>query len=61
MAYAAAESRMSFIYGLATGPIMFGFCGAMVLLFGRWRNRISREAAAATGWTFHRPGARKTA
>jgi hypothetical protein len=61
MAYAAAETRMSFIYGLVTGPIIFGFGAAMVLLIGRRRNRTAREAVAGTGWTFHRPGAGRTA
>lgn len=55
MAYTAAESRMSFIYGLITGPIIFSCGGVMVLLLGRRRNsRMARDAVAGTGSTFHR-------
>jgi hypothetical protein len=37
LAYAAAESRMSFVYGLISGPIIFSFGGAMFLLLRRKR------------------------
>ena len=37
LAYAAAESRMSFVYGLISGPIVFSFGGAMFLLLRRKR------------------------
>ena len=38
-AYAAAESRMSFIYGLISSPICFGLGGVVFLWVHRRRNR----------------------
>ena len=36
-AYAAAESRMAFVYGMISGPIIFCFGGVVFLLLGRRR------------------------
>ncbi len=50
LAYAAAESRMSFVYGLISGPIVFSFGGAMFLLLRRKRTvDVARPQAAAFG------------
>ena len=35
LSYAAAESRISFIYGLISGPILIGFGGVMFLCLRR--------------------------
>ena len=37
LSFAAAESRMSFVYGLISGPIVFSFGGVMFLLLRRKR------------------------
>jgi hypothetical protein len=47
MALAAAESRMSFIYGLISGPILFSLGGLVFLLIERWRTNSRLRAAAA--------------
>jgi hypothetical protein len=54
LAYAAAESRISFVYGLISGPIVFCFGGVVFLLLSRRRSaavaqhgeRIGRMTAA---------------
>ncbi len=56
LAYAAAESRISFVYGLISGPIIFSFGGIVFLLLSRRRpaavaqhgEPIGRMAAAAS-------------
>ncbi len=50
LAYAAAELRMSFVYGLISGPIVFSFGGAMFLLLRRKRTvDVAWRQAAAPG------------
>jgi len=46
-AYAAAETRMSFIYGLISSPICFGLGGLVVLWAHRRRSRAGAPADAS--------------
>jgi hypothetical protein len=47
LAYAAAESRMSFVYGLISGPLVFCFGGAVFLLLRR-RKPAAEDYAETT-------------
>ena len=53
MAYAVAESRLSFVYGLISGPVIFILGGVVFLPWSRRRTivppRIVLEVASARG------------
>ena len=48
LAYAAAESRMSFVYGLISGPVVFSFGGVVFLLLRRKRPVATTQPDAAS-------------
>jgi hypothetical protein len=47
LAYAAAEARMSFVYGMISSPICFGLGGLVFLWVHRRRSRAGAPAAAS--------------
>ncbi len=45
LAYAAAEARTSFIYGLISGPVLLGLGGIAFLLFYRRKSSVAQSGA----------------